>query len=103
MTARRADGGNAGKDFQSISSDRVAPNVVSANGCPKPVAESAGRLLDRSSCGEPRYGKLTRRSLWGPTLSWVIFPFVIVEMKTSMTSSESARPLFGYDAGRVGS
>src|SRR3954470_17346308 len=101
--ARRADGGNAGKDFQSTSSVSGAPNVESPNGCAECVAEFARRFVDRSSCGGPRYGKPTSRSVWGPTLSCVIFPFVITEIKTSITSSESARPLLGYDAGRVAS
>src|SRR3982751_7147212 len=61
------------------------------------------RLFERSSCGAPTYGKLWSRSLWGPTLSCVIFPFVSMEMNTSITSSASVRPLLGYDAGRVGS
>src|SRR3954451_18920637 len=60
------------------------------------------RLLERSSCGAPTYGKLWSRSVWGTTLSRVIFPFVSIAMNTSITSSASVRPLSRYDAGRVG-
>src|SRR6267142_1150940 len=40
-------------------------------------------------------GKEASRSLWGPTLSRVTFPFERMETKPSITSSESFRPLSG--------
>ena len=47
--------------------------------------------------------KVGQQVFWGPTLSRITFPFVMIEKKTSMTSSVSVRPLPGYDAGCDGS
>src|SRR5439155_1856812 len=66
------------------------------------LREKAGNpfatALHRESCGGPRYGNSSRRSLCGPTLSPVTFPFVSMEKNTSTTSSVSDRPLWGKDA-----
>src|SRR5713101_6007272 len=71
------------------------------------LLEKAGNpfatALHRESCGGPRYGNSSSRSLCGPTLSPVTFPFVSMEKKTSTTSSVSVRPLCGKRAGPRGS
>jgi hypothetical protein len=51
----------------------------------------------------PLFDQWDAASRGNDSIERVTFPFVMMERKTSMASSESFRPFSGYDAGRVGS